>query len=370
MARRSHPRAPGLGIALLFIVAACGAAQSTGPESTTLQIGHRVGGGRVAEASPTELAVSTGMFADIEVFEAGSLEGGGYAREAEDIELAVIQNAISSDETVLRVDSFRGSFAKLEGLRPGTVDLTLVTNHGTRTFQIHVAEPALVELNHFVWEHLDDDASVAFVDGGIGRFEMVRRDMAHRLLGGYGAALPVRVDPPRAARLSIRDGDLEHVDVHLEEESSEVTLRPLGGHPLTFQIVAAADDDQWGVSRIDPEGGEAALDGLDTGGQTLVSLWSKRADGTRLLGLLGRASLVSRTADVCDAVSFEDIYGDGVYKVSALTDGQCDLEVQVGDAAFPVSFPIGSARAAERPAASEEAPDEGETEETEEASAQ
>ncbi len=343
-------------VVVSLFAAACGATASTGPESTTLQIGHRVGGGRVAGASPIELSLSTGMFADLEIFEPGALEGGGYAQEAENISPAVIQSAISSDETVLHIDSFRGSYAKIEGLRPGTVDVTFQTDHGTRTFQIHVAEPALVELDHFVWDRLPEGAQVAFVRGGIARFGMTRRDMAHRVLGGYGAALPVRVDPPRAARLSIRDGDVERVDVHLEQDAEEVTLRPLGGHPVTFPIVDAAEDDTWGVSAIDPEGGEMPLDGMEPGRRTLVSVWSKRTDGTRLFGLVGRASLVALDPAVCETENLEDVYGDGVYRVDALTDGECRLEIQIGDLTIPVAFPVGSGTSA--PAETAGTPDE------------
>jgi hypothetical protein len=163
------------------------------------------------------------------------------------------------------------------------------------------------------------------------------------------------VDPPRAARLSIRDGDVEHVEVHLEQEADEVTLRPLGGHALTFPIVAPSEEDRWGVSAVDPDGGEAPLDRLDAGRRTLVTVWSKRADGTRLLGILGRATLVALSTDVCHVDSFEDVYGDGVYRVSAAADGECQLEVQVGEVTVPVSFPIGAGAPSDAAPVAEEA---------------
>jgi len=320
---------------------ACGSTGPTTPESSTLYVGHRVGGGRVTGASPEEVSVSTRMFADIELFEPVALEGGGYAREADEISPAVIQSALSSDETVVRIDSFRGSYAKIEGMRPGTAQVSFVTNRGHRTFDVHVAEPAHVELRHYVWDLVGDEADVAFCQNGIARFAMTRRDMAHRILGGYGAALPLHVDPPRAARLSIRDGDVEHVDIHLEQEAETVTLRPLGGSPITFPIIAPSDDDVWGVSAVNPEGGEMDLGPLTIDRPTLVTVWSRTASGTRLLGLMGRATLVSTSPETCAAESDEDVHGDGVFRVRGIADGECLLEVQAGEATLNISVPVG-----------------------------
>jgi hypothetical protein len=331
---------PSHAALMMVLASACGSMNAGPAESTTLHIGHRVGGGRVARVSSEEIAVSVGMYADLELFEPDALEGGGYAREADQIRPAVIQSALSSDETTLRIDSFRGSFAKIEGMRPGTAEVTFDTDRGVRTFRVHVAEPALVQVHHFVWDRLPEDTRIAFALNGIARFEMTRRDMAHRVLGGYGAALPVRVDPPRAARLSIRDGDVEHVDLHLEEANAEVTLRPLGGHPVTFAIVAPSEQDTWGVSAIDPDGVESELEALPVGRRALVTVWSKTSDGTRLLGVLGRVTLMAVSPEVCEATSFEDVYGDGVYRISALSPGDCQLEVQIGDTALAISFPI------------------------------
>ena len=330
----------------LVQVTACGSTGPNTPESSTLYIGHRVGGGRVTGASLEEVSVSTRMYADLELFEPVALEGGGYARDADEISPAIIQSALSSDETVVRVDSFRGSYAKIEGMRPGTAEVSFVTNRGHRTFEVHVAEPAQVELRHYVWDLIGDEADVAFSQNGIARFEMVRRDMAHRILGGYGAALPLHVDPPRAARLSIRDGDVEHVNIHLEQETETVTLRPLGGSPVTFPIIAPSDDDVWGVSAVNPEGGEMDLGPLTIDRPTLVTVWSRTASGTRLLGLMGRATLVSASPEVCEAESDEDVHGDGVFRVRGIADGECLLEVQAGVATLNVSVPVGVGAAA------------------------
>lgn len=344
--RPEHPAGASVWLFLLLASAlawgssGCGAATASTPESSTLHVGHRVGGGRVTGASPTEISVSTQMYADLELFEPVGLDGGGFIRDADEITPTIIQSAVSSDETIVRIDTFRGSYAKIEGMRPGTAQVSFVTSEGHRAFAVHVAEPAEVRVNHYVWDLLGEDVDVAFSQGGTARFEMSRRDMAHRLLGGYGAALPLHVDPPRAARLSIRDGDVEHVDVHLEEAHETVTLRPLGGPPVSFSVVVPSADDVWGVSAIDPEGGEIDLHPLAIGQSTLVTIWSRTASGTRLLGLTGLAALVSVSPEVCEAESDEDVHGDGVFRLRGVGAGNCLLEVQGGETTLNVSVPV------------------------------
>jgi hypothetical protein len=325
----------------------CGSALAPAePESTTLQLGHRVGGGRVAEASSDEISISTGMRADLELFEPHTLEGGGFSYAPDQMTPAEIRTAVSTDEATVRVVSLRGSYATLEALAPGTARVTFETTRGTRTFSIHVAEPASVRLAHFGWSRLPEGARVAFVRGGIARFEMTRRDMAHRVLGGYGGTMPVRVDPPRAARLSVRDGDVGHVDVHLEQAADAVSLRPLGGEPLDFPIVEPAPEDRVSLAALGREGGEAPLDTVLVGEKTLVTIVLTRADGTRLFGLLGRFALVSTTPELCTVEAVDAIYSDGIHQLERLADGACVLEIQPEEGE-PVRVTVGGAAPAD-----------------------
>jgi hypothetical protein len=200
---------------------------------------------------------------------------------------------------------------------------------------------------------LPEGTSVAFALGGVARFEMIRRDRAGRQLGGYGSAPPVHVDPPRAARLSIREGDVEHLDVHLEMVGDPVHLRPLGGPPVELVIVEPSADDTLSLAMIGQEGGETELTSLEPGARSLVSIIVRRADGTRLLGTIDRATLVSTTPDACTATSMEAFYADGIYEIARIAAGPCTVEIQSAMSTVPVTLPDASSiETAQRSAAS------------------
>ncbi len=321
------------------VVLGCGGMSGAAPESTTLEIGHRVADGRVADASPLEVSLSVGMRGDLEVFEPERLEGGSATQRADDIDRAIIRSVVSSDEAVVRVLDLAGSHCTVDALAVGTARVAFSTDHGTRTFDVHVAEPAAVEVTHWLWERLHETGRVAFARGGVARFEMVRRDRAGRVLGGYGSAPPVYVDPPRAARLSIREGDVEHLDVHLEMVSEEAALRPLGGQAVELAIVEPAADDVFDLAALDQEAGERALSPVAPGARELVTLVARQTDGTRLLGVLERATLVSTTPETCTIGSMEALYADGVYELARTAEGPCAVEIQFAGGSRALTLP-------------------------------
>jgi hypothetical protein len=323
----------------LVLWAGCGAAQ---PDTETLQIGFGVLD-RVMDANHEELSLAAETRAEIRVIEARSLEGGGLALTSDQFDAAEIRTADSSNEAVVHIAEITGSTAVIEALKPGHAELRFETSRGNRTFRVSVGHPVEVQLSHALWDARAEDAPPpVFIRGGTARFRMIRLDTAGRQLGGWSRDVPIHADPPHNARFTIREGDVGHVDVHLDR-AGEVTLRPVGGDPLTVQIVEPESVLSHRVESWDPatSAAIAPLEALPVGDRVLAALHLTQPDGRRALGLVDTAGLDSTTPDVCQVDNMERWFADGVFQISGLSSGECGLALTFNGEQFTLAFPVG-----------------------------
>lgn len=296
-------------------------------------------GHRILQPTEEDVVVAVDSTAEIDFFVPPErLQGGTGWLDADDVEVVEIRRATSSRPEVVRIVSTRAGRVVVEGERRGWSTLSLETDRGRAELTVHVAEPALVELEHVAVD-LEPDTPRVFLTGGTARFRLVRRDAAGRILGGWGAMLPVRADPPGSAVVELREGDVERADVTVEREG-ELTLRPLGGAAVTLTAVPASDGLEFGVHALTTPPRTEPLAGLSMGEPRLIVLWVRRPDGTRVFGLIEHARLVSLTPETCELERMERFYSEGVYELTPVSPGECSIEAYFGDRTTTVSIPV------------------------------
>jgi len=312
----------------------------TEPRAANVHFGYTAGD-RVTQPGQVDMAVTVESHAEIEIFVPLRLEGGSAWLERDQLESVEIQSVSSENEEILRVVSHRGSQVTVEGASRGTTRLLFRTARGLAELTVGVAEPTRVELRY---EPRDGEvSSPGFLVGGTARFSMVQRDAAGRLLSGHGAPVPVHVDPPGAAVVSIREGDTEHADVRFDR-GGEITLRPLGGAAVSGEAVEATDEHvSIDLVMLDEAGGATPLEMVPPGERRLLLLSVTHDDGRRLFGLIGRTSLSSTTTDVCDVVNAEQWHTDGVYELRSDAAGGCVLEAYFDELSTTFELPLATA---------------------------
>lgn len=333
-------RAPPLLTACAVpLLAACASLSTlTGPEPAELHHGYPVGE-RILHPSQEEVAIAVRATADLEFFAPPRrLQGGAGWVGIDDVTPIAIQGAVSSDPGIVEVVGYGASRVKLRGLERGWATLELSTDQGPAELAIHVVEPAQVALQHDAIDLHEDEPRV-FLSGGTARFHMVQRDSSGRVMGGWGTLVPVRADPPGSASMTLREGDIEHVDVELRQPG-QITLRPLGGDPITAEVVELDEHASFGVDAIVDAPRTEPLSTMSPGAPQLVVLWVEDAAGRRVFGLIGRARLVSLTPDLCEVERMERFYSEGVYQVLAHGLGECGLEAYLDERATTLTLPI------------------------------
>lgn len=321
-------------------VGACGGAP---PERETLYLGYSVVD-RVLHADDRELALAVDSTADLQVVEPHNLAGGAWSLGPDDARFTQVRAAQSTAPEIVRVASIRDQVVRVEAGRPGTADLHFETDLGNRTFRVSVGHPAEVSLSHALWNPAGDGESPVFLEGGTARFRMLRRDSAGHPLGGSSRSVPVHSDPPHNASMSIRDGDPEHLDVRFERVGI-MTLRPVGGPPLSIEVVPAEQVMEFLVSAYYPgeEESERPLGQIEPGQSQLVALTLRRENGQRILAVIGSTGLDSLSSGVCTVMGAERYHGDGVHTVTAEANGECRLRAYYGEQDIEVNFRVGPA---------------------------
>ncbi len=323
---------------LIASLLAAGCAALSPRQTAELYHGFPVGQ-RILSPGLEDVAISVGATAEIDFFAPPErLHGGSGWVDADEVEGVEIRSAVSSKPDVVRVLGTQAGRVTLEGVRMGWSELVLETSRGHAELTVHVAEPAHVELAHEAVD-VTPGAPRVFVTGGTARFRMVQRDAAGRLLGGWGSMLPVRADPPGSASVARREGDVELVDVTVEAEG-RITLRPLGGSPVTLDAGPLGEGATFGVDALTAPPRTEPLTAIRSGEPNLVVLWVRRADGARVFGIIERARLVSLTPDTCDVERMERFYSEGVYSVTAIAPGECSLEAYLDDQSTTLSVPV------------------------------
>jgi len=316
-------------IVALLLCIACHAPQ----RRTDLVLGYRLDN-RLLHASGEELALAVETRADLSVYEPRSLSGGGSTVRAEDVDAAVVHRAFVEDESVARVLSVEQTQIAVAALRPGTTTLTAVTAGGTVLVRLVVAEPHRVELTHWTWAQASGGAvqedPPLFLAGGTARFHVERRDGGGHRLGGYGAPLPIYIDPPTAGRLSYPDRDSEHVDIHFTA-TGFAALRPQGGRAVPVEVVPAGDVRAVDLLAIDMTGDDYPLRQIDLGRTRTVAMWLTTSSGLPVFGSMPEARLESRTPATCVTEPLERWLADGVFSVGGLAPGECVLAARFGE---------------------------------------
>ena len=327
-------------LSLISLLAACASLSTiTGPEPVEVHHGYPAGERILHPTQGEDVAVAVRATTEIEFFDPPHrLQGGTGWLALEDVRPIELKRVESSNPAVVEVVEHRASRVKVRGLERGWAKLDILTDRGPAELSVHVVEPAQVELQHDAID-LEDDTSRVFIAGGTARFHMLQRDSGGRVVSGWGTLVPVHSDPPGAARMTVREGDIEHVDVELREPG-EVTLRPLGGAPVTVEVVELDDQATFGVNAIVDAPVTEPLSGLSPGEPQLVVLWVKDSQGRRAFGLIERARLVSSTPDKCEVERMERFYSEGVYRVVPNALGECSLEAFLDDRAATFTVPI------------------------------
>lgn len=322
-----------------LMVACASLSTITGSEPVELYHGYPVGERILHPSQDDDVAIAVRATAEIALFDPPHrLQGGTGWLPADDVRPVEIESVVSSEPAIVQVVEHRGSRITVRGLERGWANLELRTAQGPAELAVHVVEPATVQLEHDAID-LAEDAPRVFLAGGTARFHMVQRDSGGRIMGGWGTLVPVRSDPPGAASMTLREGDIEHVDVELREPG-EVTLRPLGGAPVTVDVVELGDDASFGVEAIVEAPRTEPLVSLSPGQPQLVVLWVEDGQGRRAFGLIERARLVSLTPNLCEVERMERFYSEGIYRVVPNALGECSLEAFLGDRATTFTVPI------------------------------
>ena len=307
-------------------------------QTVTLHHGFPVGQ-RILQPSTDEVVLAVGATAELDFFDPPTtLQGGtGWVPAAEVTDVEVLSAEAEKPE-IVRVVRAEGGTLTIEGRARGWSKLLLRTARGESELAVHVAEPARVDIAHVAVD-LEAEAQRVFLVGGTARFHMEQRDVSGRLLGGWGNMPPIRVDPPGAARLELRAGDIEHVDLVIQQPG-EITLRPLGGEPVTLTAIESEGEAEHGVDALVAPPATEPLAGLRTGTPQLAVLWVRRADGARVFGIIDHARLVSLTPETCELERMERWYSEGVYEVRPLAPGECSLEAYYRDQSTTLSVPV------------------------------
>ena len=308
-------------------------------ETITLHHGFPVGQ-RILQPSTDDVVLAVGATAELDFFDPPSrLQGGAGWVPAADVTDVEVLGVEADKPDVVRIVRADGGTVTIEGRSRGWSKLVLRTARGETELDVHVVEPARVDIAHVAVD-LAPEAPRVFLVGGTARFHMEQRDVSGRLLGGWGNMPPIRVDPPGAARLELREGDIEHVDV-VVQQGGEITLRPLGGEPVTMIAVdPATAEAEHGVDALLSPPATEPLAGLRSGTPQLAVLWVRRGDGARVFGIIDQARLVSLTPETCELERMERWYSEGVYEVRPLAPGECSLEAYYRDQSTTLSVPV------------------------------
>ena len=321
----------------LSAAAACGCAAMQQP-TVTVHHGFPVGQ-RILQPSTDDVVIAVGATAELDFFDPPErLQGGSGWVDAGEVSAIEILGAQSSKPDVVNVLRARASRVTIEGRRLGWSTLSLSTARGESEVIVHVSEPVNVDLEHDAVD-LVPEARRVFLVGGTARFTMVQRDSAGRVVGGWGNMAPVRIDPPGAASTELREGDVEHVDVTVEQ-AGEITLRPVGGPPVTIEAVESPGEITFGVDALLAPPQTEPLTVLRSGQPQLAVLWVRRADGARVFGIIERARLVALTPETCEVERMERFYSEGVYTIAPTAPGECSLEAYFGDQTTTISLPV------------------------------
>lgn len=324
-----------VALALLVGGAGCGSAMIEREVLRDMQLGYDAGE-RIVEPADDGLALQRGSTARVRVFETTRYrEGAGFLAPA-DVSPVAIRLARSSDPSIVRVLGVTDNQVELEAGRVGNAELRIDTPEGLEDFQVSVAEPARVLMWHESVRAGGDEP--VFLVGGTARFDLDRRDNSDRTLGGAGAELPLRVDPPGAAVVTQRPDDPARVDVRFER-AGEITFRPLGGPAVA--VVAVPPEEVAGVSVVTMSG-EGTLDfltELERERTRLAIVSATRVDGVRVLGIDG-ARIVASTPATCRVADAERWYWEGVFEVEAMNVGDCNLEATLGPHSIALSVPV------------------------------
>ncbi len=297
-------------------------------------------GGRILTPGEGDVVVALGATADIALFAPSDrLLGEHPWLVARDAPSVAVRRVVSSKPGIVRVvRSDAHGRIRVRGSSRGTSTLALMTSRGQSQILVHVAEPDQATLQHDSLD-LAHDAPRVFLRGGTARFAMVRRDAGGRELRGWGSPVPVRVDPPGAARMTIPEETLGRLDVTVTG-SGRVVLRPMGGDPVTLDVVEPSGDLTFGVDAFTTPPATGPLASLSVGKGQLVVLWVRAPDGRRVFGLVGHTHLISATPAVCTTRDASAWYTEGVYAITPVAHGECHLTAHFDAQSMDISVPV------------------------------
>ncbi len=230
--------------------------------------------------------------------------------------------ATSSDPEILEVRSVDFNVIQVRARSPGTVTITVETDGGRDTIELHVAELATVDLSGpgFL---VPETPTPRAVVGGRMALAVALRDAGGGRLTGYGE-LPVviRADPPEASDAARFVGQGFIRPTFLAE--GPVTLTPGAGEGFALEVVAPS-------ALVDLElRGLQSLTSLAVGESASGVLRGLTNDAATVAGLDGVVTLAAAEA-ICRIVPNTKL-GDGVFEVTAVASGTCTITGTVAGA--------------------------------------
>ncbi len=240
-----------------------------------------------------------------------------YASESDKSPVSVI-DASAATPTIAEVRSTAGNLITIEALEAGTTEIGVTVAEGDDAFDVTVKELAKVDLEYPGRLLVSDNPKSLGLQGGTARFITTLKDAANQNLIGYGD-LPVTVAPQGAATASSKD--VGYLEVRFNT-TGELTITGEGDEALTMEVVAQTDLTALEWTGLD-------IGNLGVGDQSVAILRGVTADGSKVVGVASLASVSTNAAGVC-TVAPNPRLGEGLYTITAVGAGECEVSATLG----------------------------------------
>lgn len=232
-------------------------------------------------------------------------------------------HAESSNPAVVEVQGTAGNIITLEGIAPGTAEISVRSVGGDDVFDVSVSALGLIDLDHPGAVAAEADAKGMV--GGTARFRMVLKDASGGILIGQGEAVEdgITVDPSNALQLGANQ-EVGSLALTFSAPGT-FTLTGTGDTALTMDVVADAD-----VTALEWTG----LDNLTlpVGASSVGYLRGVTGEGDKVVGVAALATVTSSAPQIC-SITPNVRLGEGVYTIRGVSAGACQITASLGERA-------------------------------------